>query len=176
MFKKISFFILIIFIFSPCFVHAEEESNKIDKELFNIMYRGFKTVESFGHIGVHFENDEDAKKIGLKQDELVDFLRLRFKNNFGKIDYKETNPLKIKSEKEREKIGTLHCRVWVIGNDYPIAHHIKCFAGNYNNLQIWENEFLGYGKPSNVPDTVRNTLNKAVEDCAVVFFKARGEL
>ncbi len=48
-------------------------------------YRGFKKTKSFGGIDVKVKGD--AKKIGLNQNELLEYVMLRFKNNFSTIKY-----------------------------------------------------------------------------------------
>lgn len=178
MIKKLLAFLILASLLSPCFVHAEDKDKDFEKEFYPLIYSGFKTIKSFGYIGVQFGNKEDARKIGLKEDELTDYIKLRFKNNFGKIEYKEVPSWKTleKTEEERSKIGSLACRVWIVGDDYPIAYHIKCQAGTFKDFDIWKDEALGFGSKSNVPEDVKKYLGEMIEKCAITFFKARGEL
>jgi len=170
--KKILATVILVSLLLPCLVHAE---SNIDE----LLYAGFKNIENFGAIEVYFEDAEVAQKKGLNMDELTDYVKLRFKNNFGKIKYTEVTAKDgiSKSKDEQAKIGIFSCRVWVVGDaDYPIANHILCKAGNYDKLDIWQNESLGFGSKSQLLETIKANLNALIEQCAIAFFKARGEL
>ncbi|MFN7712990.1 MAG: hypothetical protein ACK5OI_11490 [Curvibacter sp.] len=142
----------------------------------SIFYSGFKTMDSFGLISVSVQGS--AEKIGLKKEDLTDFLRLRFKNSFAGIGFKEPKDLweSIEDNDKGKKIGNIHVKVWTVGDDYPIAYHIAINAGNLTNTRQYESSILGYGSKRNVPDSVRESISKLVEDLAVAFFKARNEL
>ena len=142
-----------------------------------IFYGAFKPVESFGHITLRFEGD-DAKAIGMSEEDLTNLLKLRFKNNFAKIPYRDPGPKanELYVKPEGAKVGLLWCQVWLVGTDYPIAYHVECKAGTFKDVQVWHNAVLGYGSKQTVPDRVRAALGKIVEALAVSFFKARGEL
>ncbi len=149
-------------------------------EMKRVIYSGFKTIESFGHIYLMFEGD--AKKIGLNKDKLEDYLKLKFKNNFADVKYnyvgvKELERLLLKKDIEKSrKVGRFSSLVWITGNDYPIAFFVRCEAGNYEELNFWNFETLGYGSKKNVPGYIKKTLGECVEKLAVDFFKVRGEL
>ncbi len=59
-----------------------------------MFYAAFKPVDSFGLIIVQFEGD-DAPAIGLSKEDLTDFLKLRFKNNFAKIPLRDPGTTKM---------------------------------------------------------------------------------
>jgi len=151
---------------------AEEKKQNFE----SIFYSGFKTVENFGLINVSLEGT--AEKIGLKKEGLSDYLRLRFKNSFAGMEFKEPeNLLEAFQDKEKAKrTGNIHVKVWTVGDDYPIAYHIGISAGNLANPRNYETAFLGYGSKQNVPDSVRESISQLIDDLAVAFFKARGEL
>ncbi len=114
----------------------EEETPSISKLFEKLYYRGFKDVQSFGYINVVLGNT--AKQIGLSQGELTDYVKLRFKNNFAKIKYKEVPFEKWGDLNEADalKVGYLWFRVWVVGDDYPIAFHVQCRAGNITPIDL----------------------------------------
>lgn len=163
---------------NPCFSEEENEQKELEA-IEKFIYKDFKEIQSFGRIWVVFEG-KDAKEIGLNQDELVDYVKLRFKNNFGKIKYEAISGEKFKTvlgnEAEAKKIGSISFTVWVVGKDYPIAYHLKCEAGHFRNFSIWSQAILGYGSKENVPDLIKKYLNEMIERLAIDFFKARGEL
>ncbi len=153
---------------------SEEAIKKHEKHRYDV----FKEIQSFGWIYVYITGD--VKKIGLSEAELTGYVKLRFKNNFAKTKYKAVPrkkwPYLFANDSEARKVGSLSFRVWVIGDDYPIVYHVKSEAGNFEDLQIWIGEYLGVGSKENVPDTIRKTLNQSIEELAIVFFKARGEM
>ena len=175
------FFILLMgLIFKPCFSEDENKMRALEA-VKKLLYEDFKEIESFGTIWVLFEG-EDAQNIGLNEQELTDYVKLRFKNNFGKVKYQDISKDKGKgntifeNEAEAKKIGCIRFLVWVVGVDYPIAYYVKCEAGNFKNFLIWSDAVLGYGSKENVPDSIRKSLNEMIERLAIDFFKARGEL
>ncbi len=121
-----------------------------------------------------------AEKIGLNEKELTEYLRLRFKNSFVGVEHKTivghpiTEVAKMDLPKNKA-IGQLIIEVWTVGDDYPIAFHIKLTAGNLDE-NIYEDSTLGYGSKNNVPHTVRETISDMVDRFAIIFFKVRGEL
>lgn len=126
---------------------------------------------------VSFEGD-DAKKIGLDDKELTDFARLKFKNNFAGIQFTDRSKdlLEIfKDEKQKSTIGSINIRVWIVGDNFPIAYHIEIKAGGISQPS-YLNAVLGYGSKQNVPDTVKTTIEKFIEGFAIDFFKVRKEL
>lgn len=142
----------------------------------SIFYSEFKTIESFGLINVSVEGS--AGTIGLKKEDLTDFLRLRFKNSFAGMGFKEPKNLweTFEDKEKGKKIGSIHVKVWTVGDEYPIAYHIAISAGNLANTRQYESAILGYGSKRNVPDSVRESISKLIDDLAVAFFKARNEL
>ncbi len=154
----------------------------------------FADVQSFGYIMATVQGD-DAIKIGLFESELTDYVRLLFKNNFAGIKY--TDPLSFKnSDQQTKKVGFLWFRIWIVGDDYPIAYYVEGKMGsidlsrfplgtsfknwsrtfiNKNVKELELNEVLGYGSKTDVKDTIKETLKKMIEDFAIDFSKARDE-
>jgi hypothetical protein len=158
----------------------DKEATALLEEFHKIIenrYSDFKKIERFG--GIFITCSGSAEKIGLSKKGLIDYVKLRYKNNFGNITFKEPTPeeISIYFDKARgEKIGQMEFIIWTVGDDYPIAFHIRCTAGNYDRFDIWKSEVLGYGSKNNVPDLVKKTIDGMMEELAVGFFKARGEM
>lgn len=142
----------------------------------SLQYSGFLTIERFALIDV--EVSGSAEKLGLKEDKLTDQLRLRFKNNFAGMEFKEPDSLVriLLNPDSAQKYGSLHVAVWTVGDDYPVAFHIEITSGNLADTDQYKRAMLGYGSKKDVPATIRKQIEELVEDAAVVFFKARGEL
>ena len=173
--KKVgSILIIMLFTFYSFAYAADDEKEKINWE--SILYSGFKTIQTFGSISVSLQGS--AEKIGLKEKELSNYLKLRFKNSFAKYEYKEVEKLfdAMKDKKIAPTIGLIHIQVWTVGDDYPVAYHISINAGNLNNVRVYTEAYLGFGSKSNVPDTVKESISSLIDDLAIAFFKARGEL
>ena len=84
-----------------------------------------------------------------------------------------------------EQVGTIRFRIWAIGdNDYPITYHLKCtFYNEYKtdlyddlSIQIWVRERLGFTSKDKVEDRIKTSINKMIEELAILFYEVRGEL
>jgi len=75
-------------------------------------------------------------------------------------------------------MGWIVCRIWTVGEDYPIAIYYKFTAGNFSRLGDagWETEYLGVVSKNNVRDQIKSKISEAIESLAIEFFKSRGEL
>lgn len=165
--------IFVILLFALCSISYTAEKEEINFEA--ILYSGFKTIKSFGSLSVSLQGS--AKKIGIKENELTDYLKLRFKNSFAKYEFKEVEKLleAMQDKKIAPTIGLIHIQVWTVGEDYPVAYHLSINSGNLNNVREYTNAYLGYGSKSNVPDTVKESISSFIDELAIAFFKAHGE-
>ena len=80
------------------------------------------------------------------------------------------------AEQLPQKTGSIRVRVWTIGDDYPIAYHIKLSAGSLRFSNQYSGEYLGYDSKENLPSVIRNAISGMIENMAVAFFTARNEL
>lgn len=172
MLRLLTHFLLIIALVTGSSAFADEK--RMNNE--SLLFTGFKAIDRFGLIDVSL--DGSAEKLGFKKEELADYLRLRFKNSFSGIGFKEPeNILEIFQDTEKaKKFGHIHVRVWTVGDDYPIAYHIMIDAGSFAKGREYQDAILGYGSKRNIADFVRESISKLVDDLAVVFFKARSDL
>ena len=135
-------------------------------------------IKRFGLIAVNVNGD--AGKLGLNNNDLTDYAKLRFKNNFSRVSYEEVSKEELQTlsgdDAKAKKVGVISCRVWVVGNNYPVAYHVRCDEGNYKNLSIWSDEILGYGSKPNLPETVKRSISEMMEKLAIIYFKVRGEM
>ena len=176
------FFMILLSVMSYSFVFGEE-----GKTIEQDVYPHFSKIQGFYSIEVKLFG---KKNIGLSENELTDFAKLKFKNNFGgKYTLSSTQVDKIPKKGRGEKLGYIWFGVSIVGKtDYPVAYHIQCRAGNFSyfldnfptsaleDLIIWENAILGYDNKINVPTKIKECISELMEDLAIVFFKARGEL
>lgn len=147
-------------------------------EIYKIVYSEFLNIKSFGNMRVIFEG-KDAKKIGLNEDVLTDLLKLKYKNSFANVPYRDQSDKIlgiVLNKKIAPTVGSLIIKIWIVGDDYPISYHIEIKAGTVGGMQTYKNAVLGYGSKSDVPDTVKSTIGEFVEEFAITFFKTRGEL
>ena len=148
------------------------------KTLDDILYQDFKEVETFGYIQVKVQG-EDSLLVGLKSEELTEFAKLKYKNNFANIEYKEIpaeESYLYQEEEKAKKVGSIWFRVWIVGEDFPIAYYIECRAGTYQNYEIWRDEVLGFCDAKELKQIVRNEITRMIENLAITFFKVRGEI
>lgn len=157
----------------PWLVSAQQTQQDFEKEVNEFSYRHLKNIEYFGIIHVRLKNAE-SNKIGLNEGDLTDYLKLRYKNNFANIPFRDLRSNL--ADFTKEKVGLLLCSVWTVGDDYPIAFHVECKAGPAGNPSILTDAYLGYGNKRNVPDTIKKVLDEIVSGIAIRFYKARGEM
>lgn len=152
--------------------NAEQNSPNIE----SYIYSGFKTIKTFSSIGVYLTGS--AEEIGLSKEELTNYLRLRFKNSFADTGFKEIGfeTIMKESEGKRAEQGDIAVTVWTVGDDYPIAFHIEIGAGNYSNLGLYKTAMLGYSSKQQINDSVKKSISELVDQLAITYFKARGEL
>ena len=148
------------------------------RSIYDILYRDFTEIETFGYIHVKVLGDRLAM-IGLNSDELTDYAKLKYINNFSGVEYREitAEESSIFQEEERaKKVGSIWFRIWIAGETSPIAYYIECKAGNYKNYEIWSDEVLGLCNEKEINQIARNEINRMIENLAITFFKVRGEI
>jgi hypothetical protein len=153
--------------------YAQGTDKSFEERMNEVLYGDLRKIERFGFIYV-LVRSESEDKVGLKSEDLTDYLKLRYKNNFGGFPYKEITDWQ--NAPPAEKTGNLWCGVWTVGNSFPVAYHVECRMGSMKQSRIVEDAVLGYGNRSNVPETIRKTLDRMVSDFAIRFFKTRGEM
>lgn len=170
--KIITLIFIVIMVFSfTCVASAQ-------KSIIEILYGDFLEIDTFGYIYVKVQG-ERAPLIGLKEDELTDYAKLRYKNNFSGIQYNEITSeetLIFQEEEKAKRVGSIWFRVWITGESGQIAYFIECKAGNYENYEIWSDEVLGICDEREINQIARNEINRMIEDFAIIFFKVRGEI
>lgn len=168
----IHFVFIIVVLFFPLLGHAEQQD--LEKRLNELLYGGLNKIESFGYIYVHVRNPKEDK-LGLNSEELTGYLRLRYKNNFANIPFKDQSQ-NLWDMKSKEKVGMLWCGVWTVGDNYPVAYHVECTAGSFEQPRILSEAILGYGNKRNVPETIKKSIDDLVSQFAIQFYKTRGEM
>ncbi len=104
-----------------------------------ILYQSFREIKIIDKVfTVVYYIGDDAEKIGLDEVELGDYLRLKIKNNFANIKLEDRDYDKYTSR----QVGWVFFRVWVTGENYPVAYHFKgsfCHSDNIlRDSTIWE--------------------------------------
>jgi hypothetical protein len=170
--KIIQLSLILLFFFTLGTNISSQES------LEEILYRDFKDVQTFGYVNVKVQG-EQAFSIGLKSEELTDYARLKYKNNFATITFQEISAGEAylyQEEEEAKKVGSIWFRVWTAGEDFPIAYYIECRAGTYNDYEMWRDEVLGFCDEKEIKQIVRHEITRMMENLAITFFKVRGEI
>ena len=136
-------------------------------------------ITSFGYIYVNRYHSGQEIPDGKKSkgfdidDELTDFLQLRFKNNFADIPYEFGNLFALV---DRPDVAVLQCYVWLHGDSYPVAFHIDCRLGIAKKSRILTSARLGVTSMDNSDTVVKEVLDSMISDLALRFFLARGDL
>jgi hypothetical protein len=153
---------------------AQQNQESTEKSVYDVLYADLKKVESFGFIHVHIKNS-DGNPLGLSSQDLTDHLKLRYKNSFANVPFRDQSK-NLMHVRDPEKVGYFWCGVWTVGDNYPVAYHVECRAGSFANSSILKDAVLGYGNKKNVPDTVKESISNIVSEFAIRFFKTRGEM
>lgn len=170
-FKFLCIFFVVVAL-SLASLWAVSYGNDIDP---GIIYRSLKEISSFGIVAVSLVGD--AHEAGLNEDEVSKFIHDKFKGYFAGFPYEDLSKdssrfWSLVLSRER-KVGNVTFRVWVVGKDYPIAYHIRCDAGNFENPSIWSEEILGHGSKANTRDAIMQILDEMMRNFATTFFNAR---
>jgi hypothetical protein len=166
--------IVTLFLLLGTFQYAFGEEKVTYEQIF---YSGFKKVEYFCHINVNLQGS--AEKIGLNKERLTDLAKLKFKNNFANINYKDESERLFDiylDENKNNSVAAIYFDIWTVGDDYPVAYHISVKSGPVSNADMYTNAYLGYGSRVDVPETVKKAIADFMEELAISFFKARETL
>lgn len=160
----------------PAFAQKGEAPQLTDRET-RFLFRDFKEINSFGIIAVSLVGD--AEKIGMSESELNGYLKSVFKGYFPGVKFEDISRdsrrfLTLVSSRDK-KVGNITFRVWVVGDDYPVAYHIKCDAGNFENPAIWTDEILGHGSRKTAPEAIKEIMNEMLKTLSVNFYKVRAQ-
>lgn len=165
-------------------------------------YAKFKKIEGFGFVRVFL--GRNSSKLGLSENKLTDYAKLKFKNNFAEIkiftsdkfaelcaeERSKTNTKKTLSDHfycSSERIGYIEFNIFSAGIDYPIAYYVSCKSGYLKHYPIleggieccpitWEKAHLFIDSKKNAQDRIKRIINYQIENLAIEFFKVRGNL
>jgi hypothetical protein len=176
-FTTLTILILLLFSFVPPIFAQNEDTLELTDEEIELLFGYFKEIRGFGIISLSLLGD--AEKVGLDESQLDAFLYARFDAYFCNTQLQDLslNPARLAAAiANRDKtVGIITFRVWVIGEEYPLAYHVKCDAGSFENPSIWTEEVLGHGSKKNAPETIKEILDELMQQLANNFLKARGE-
>lgn len=145
------------------------------------LYGELAAIKYFGNINVVVEGTDVLKPnsknaIGLSSEDLTQYLRLRYRNNFADVPYREIDYSKFPPASERPNIGNLWCKAWTVGDNYPVAYYVECKMGTLMKFDVGHDAALGYGNASTTKDEIRKSIDRMVTEFAQLFFRVRGEL
>ena len=122
-----------------------------------------------------------AEKLQFKEEELIDFAKLKIRNNIKGIPFITLEEYDSRSAEELIEndlkfdpafdsvFSLLEFLIWTVGDDYPIAFYVDLAAGNYRKAT------LGYGSAEGIEQQVKKSIDGLIEDFAITFYKVRGE-
>jgi len=176
------FFVIILSVLSYSLVFAEEH-----KSFEQLYYGRFSKIKGFRYIEVNLDK---SKEIELSKNELTDYVKLKFRNNFRGIQIlTDEQVVKMLVKGRGEKLGYIWFDVFIRGDtDYPVVYYVQCRAGNLKHFSdnlpapiqqnsiIWEKAYIGFCRKINVSEKIKKVINGLIEELAIDFFKARSEL
>jgi hypothetical protein len=160
----VSLCVLIVGAISP--VYAEKTSAEA------FLYPELKQIEQFCIISVTFIGSvKESENLDLSKSDLINYAKLRYKNNFAGIPYNEKELGDIKPQD-----GMMFIRVWTVGEESIIAYHTEITISTRKEIGIYEDSYLGYTYTGDLKASIKDCISGLMEDFATTFFKARGEL
>ena len=142
------------------------------------VYKDLKQISFFGSISVSVHTADSAKPArssDLSSEELTQFMRIQFARYFAGVPYRSIDVSQWSDEKNRRTMGRLSCRVWIEGDESPVAYQVKCQISTSDHLNILGDASLGYGPKDKVAVIVRQQIDRMVESFALIFSRVRSE-
>ncbi len=141
-------------------------------------YEDLKLISFFGSISVSVhlaDSAKPAKSSGLSSEDLTQFMRIQFGRYFSGVPFRGIDASHWSDEENRRAMGRFSCRVWIEGDDSPVAYQVKCQISTSDHLNIIEDASLGYGPKDKVATIVRQQIDRMVESFALIFSRVRSE-
>ncbi len=152
-----------------------------------IRNQAFHEIKIFEKDSISVSFLGSAKKIGLDKKELTDYLKFKIRVYF--VDIKVAKNLREFFKYTGKQQGGISLRIWISGDDYPVAYHLKYKFFNYEyryhqsrpkgvrvNDSIWEDEILGIGSKENMSDLINESIDEVIPKLAILFYKTRGKI
>ncbi len=149
-------------------------------------HEGFRHIEYFGVIDARIrttgemEGEKATKELGLSRADVIDYAKLRFKNNFTKIPFqqlaKDSVLTLMKTQApEREKVGILILDIKIVARKEIAALNVTLQAGNLSEINIWENTEGNYylREGADAQTKLKKLIDALMVQLAIDFFKVR---
>jgi len=149
-------------------------------------YEEFRPIEYFGVIDARIrttgesEGEKAVDELGLSRAEVIDYARLRFRNNFKRIPFhhlSKDSVLHILDNRlpSRNEIGVLILDVKIVAHKKIAALNITLQAGNLKTINIWKNTEGDYylREGSDAQSKVKQLIDDLMVQLAIDFFKVR---
>lgn len=128
------------------------------------------------HQGDHADLFEQNKN------SLESFARMRVRNDISSLEHEvlyfddalAKYKLDLKSRDMKERIG-LHCHVWWVGKEFPVAQHVECSLWGYGYFAGAEFELssssLGYSNSRALIEQTQSSIRSIIGTIAADFYK-----
>jgi hypothetical protein len=168
--------------------NALSEISDVDKsKAMRILAHGdLLQVRYFRAAQVYFQGS--AEQLGLDAQELQDFVNLKQKNIFTGYEMKSLPKdaqftvdgldFKVLGVDMNEWAG-ISVRVWTVGDDYPVAYHLKLSIVKLGGGKHgYEDELLGVSSRQKIRDTrlLKDAITGMMETAATEIMKLQGKL
>ena len=171
------YFIILTLLFTPIAFGESIIQDRSANSVNCVKKLSFIEIELFTDAIIYIDSE-----ISIDNKVLTDYLKLQLKNNLSdnykplSIDEKINLP-----DKKRDKLGSIQVDIHVINVDeYPVAYNVKltilnAMHFNPHNLSF-ETSSMGITSTNNIETSLKNTLRDIIENLAIKYYKARGEL
>ena len=121
----------------------------------------------------HKNDYERLIRLRLRNDlSMIKHEKLALQDAFKKYEYDFDS-------KEMRDRGFVTCVVWTVGDDYPVAQHVKCELRGYGSYKYFD-EFsystLGFSNSIAADEEVRDAIRMIIENISSSFLEKRDHL
>ena len=183
-------FLGIVISLLPVLLSAQEKPYSIIDELQKYAeeykYEEFRPIQYFGVIDARIrttgemEGEKAVDELGLTRTEVIDYAKLRFKNNFKRIPFRQLpkdSVLYLLDNRlpARNEIGVLILDIKIVAHKKIAALNVTLQAGNLKTIDIWRNTEGDYylREGSDAQSKVKHLIDDLMVQLAIDFFKVR---
>lgn len=179
-----------ILLLLPVLSRAQEEPYSIIDDLQKYAeeykYEEFQPIQYFGVIDARIrttgesEGEKAVDELGITRAQLIDYTRLRFRNNFKRIPFRQLpkdSVLYLLDNRlpSRDEVGVLILDIKIVAHRKIAALNVTLQAGNLKTINIWKNTEGDYylREGSDAQSKVKKLIDDLMVQLAIDFFKVR---
>jgi len=147
-------------------------------------YEDFRHIQYFGVIDARLrttgemDGEKATQELGMSRAELIDYAKLRFKNNFTKIPFRQLPKDTVLAfmrnrAPERQEVGILILDIKIVAHKKIAALNVTLQAGSLSQINIWQNTDGDYylREGADAQTKLKKLIDALMVQLAIDFFK-----